>query len=113
LSQTNNFGLSWKKPLGQILIITVLFYPFVVVSGSDKLVWCPATSFSQVTYTFIVLWSEMRVFWQMFNPARLTFRMFPDVESLHASVHFFDNFHRIILAFYIFQIISAFRKYIK
>jgi hypothetical protein len=113
LSQTNDFGLNWKKPLCHIILITITIYPLVVISGSEELLCMPANSFEEVKKTLIIVWNKHSVLWQIFNPARLTFRMFPEVKELNGWTHFFDNIHRLILAFYIVQIVSAFRKYIK
>jgi hypothetical protein len=115
-SKTNDFGLNWMSPIYWVVGLTVLvFFPLIVACASPELSPWPSWHPSDWVITFKVLWKHIDVLPQLFNPARWTFRLFPDVEQrdLGFGTHFWDGLQRIVLAFFIVQIVSAFRKYVK
>jgi hypothetical protein len=112
LSQTNDFGLNWIKPVVWILLLTVAFYVPLVICASSNLTWYPATSSSDVRFTLSELLDrKVAILPQMFNPTRNLKQMFTGELSL--GTYTWDAIHRIVLAFFIVQIVSAFRKYFK
>lgn len=114
LSVTNDFGLHWGKPLVWITVLSLfLFYPLIVTSASPKLLASPAKSLKDIEVTWNELVHYGDVLPQLFNPARLTFRLFPEIERLGFWTHFWDGCQRIVLAFFIVQIVAAFRKYVR
>ncbi|WP_170252661.1 hypothetical protein, partial [Adhaeribacter aerolatus] len=116
LSQTNDFGLNWRKPLYWVTGITTLFFILIAIDISPELEWLPARSLPDITTTIQCISDKLFIFPQLFNPARSINRMFDGMKikiELTASLYFLDALHRIILAFFIVQIVSAFRKYVK
>jgi hypothetical protein len=116
LSQTNDFGLNWRKPLYWVTGITILFFILIAIDISPELKWLPARTLSDIKITFQCIFRNIFIFPQLFNPARAINRMFDGMEmeiKVSASLYFLDALHRIILAFFIVQIVSAFRKYVK
>jgi hypothetical protein len=114
LSVTNDFGLHWSKPLILVLILTIfLFYPLMALSYSNHIQFAPATSWHDVKITTRVLCDQLEMCPQLFNPARHTYKLFPDGALIGFWVYFWDGLQRIVLAFFIVQIVSAFRKYVK
>lgn len=114
LSVTNDFGLNWIKPLIWIVLLSVVvFYPLMVASASPNLRLVPAASIDEVRQTFTELKNHRQILPQLFNPARLTFRLFPENYQFGFWTHFWDGCQRIVLAFFIVQIVAAFRKYVR
>lgn len=109
---TNDLGQTWTRPLWQIFLITLIAYPLLVVAASEELTWWPFGNELAMGEGLSLLWQKAGAFPQLFNPARYLTRVF-EVEHLPGIVYFIDALHRIVLTFYIYQIISAFRKYFK
>lgn len=115
LSSTNDMGLNWSKPIFILLGFTFIFHLFVVAAHSDTLTFVNPLCISEVDWskTFSVYLSYGAYFWSMFNPIRnLQSILGESAGALNGWVYFWDGLHRIILAFFIFQIVSAFRKYL-
>jgi hypothetical protein len=112
-AETNDYGLNWKKAFWQFLLITLGFYPLIVISASTALTWLPASSIEDVILTLKELWENAKILPQLINPARVLQRMFPENSDFGLGLYVWDGLHRLLLAFYIFQIVSAFRKYVK
>jgi hypothetical protein len=113
---TNDFGLNWIRPVCITFWVTVAFYPLLVIAASPELSWCPNFSVESWETTYEQMKAYSHIFFQLFNPARVTERMLPLMpkeQPLHGSVYLLETLHRIILAFLIYQTISAFRKYVK
>jgi len=116
LSLSNDMGLNWVKPLVLIFLITIPFFVFSVSSYSPDLIWMNPVDLCSVHWgrTWDTYADYGGYFWSMFNPIRnLKHIIEPTNGHLSGWVYFWDGFHRIVLAFFIFQIITAFRKYIK
>lgn len=115
-STTNDFGLHWFKPVWWVLGLTVLiFFPLIVAAASPKLDVLPAKCWNDVGLSFRVFWDHIDVLPQLFNPARVTTRMFSDIpeNKLGFATHAWDGLQRIVLAFFIVQVVAAFRKYVR
>lgn len=109
---TNRLGQNWLRPLVQITCITFLFFPLFIIAASPTLTWWPFGNELAISETLTLFWDQRGVLPQLFNPTRYLSRVF-GTESLPGDIYFIDALHRIVLAFYIYQIISAFRKYFK
>jgi hypothetical protein len=111
---TNNHGQNWVKALGMIIGITlIIFYPLIISCVDPELTFWPINS----------SWKGFGFFWnkytqysntlpELFNLVRRTEIIYREVDNL-GWLRFWDGFHRIILAFFIFQIVTAFRKFVK
>jgi len=115
LSQTNNFGINWWKPLLLVVGITFLFYILIAIDIAPNLHWRLSFIQSDIKGTLGVIFIDKAyIFPQLFNPARAIDRMLDKAEvNLSAFLYFLDALHRIILTFFIVQIVSTFRKFIK
>ena len=109
VNRTNNYGLDWFKPLWIIALITLGFYLIELPLFSDKLQYTVATSMEDIEVTWQEFYTNFKVYWQMFNPARKFESVYGENRS--AFLYFLDLFHRLILGVFIFQIIRAFRKF--
>ncbi len=112
LSETNDFGLSWLRPLWLLLVITLIFYLLIVVSISSTLKFAPATNTDELATTLVLFLENSSILIQMLNPAHNLSHMFSKNE-LTTSTYWLDGIHRIIAAFLLVQIVSAFRKFVK
>lgn len=113
LGQTNNFGLNWFKPVILILCFGFLFYCLIIIGVSDSLAYSFNFSSHSFSTTFLELWRYIDALPQLMNPIHSLDRVFVKGEKLGFGAHFFDYTLKVFLAFFIFQIISAFRKYMK
>jgi hypothetical protein len=113
VGQTNCFGQNWGYPILWALGFTLFYYSLIVVGASDDLTYC----FNFRGDSFSATWSEMikyaYIIPQLLNPTHLISRLLPNSLESNFPVYLFDFIQKITLAFFIFQIISAFRKYMK
>jgi len=113
LGQTNDYGLNWGKPIWLLLFVsTLLYFPFII-SASNKLTWAPACNYNDLKVTIGEFLNYSYMWPQLFNPARTLRHAFHEGVYLGLGVYFWDMIQRIVLAFFIVQIVSAFRKYFK
>jgi hypothetical protein len=113
LGQTNDFGLNWLKPMGLLVLTSTILYFPIVISASCKISWLPACNYSDLKATLSEFWNYTYMWPQLYNPARTLKHAFHDGAQLGVGVYFWDMVQRIVLAFFIVQIVSAFRKYFK
>jgi hypothetical protein len=109
MRQTNSYGLDWGKPLWLLFIVTTVFFVPMAVYASPKLSWASIEFWDGVK---VIAHNRIALFVQLFNPARNPFT-FVDKDNVHPAYFILDGIHRIIAAFLIVQIVSAFRKYIR
>jgi hypothetical protein len=109
---TNNHGQNWIKPLLLILGITTVFFPLLFVLADPGISFRPNWT-AQGGNFFLSKVCEHGAAWpQLFNPTRRVSDLFEEIAQPF-WFYFLDGFHRIVLAFFIFQIVSAFRKFVK
>lgn len=113
VGQTNDFGLNWFKPVLFALGFSILFHLLIVIGVSEELSYIPNWSYESLINTLKIYNDNLSKLPQLMNPAHLLNKVFPGKTDISFSAHFLDYLLKIILAFFIFQIISAFRKYIK
>ncbi|MGB3183109.1 MAG: hypothetical protein WBB45_17080 [Cyclobacteriaceae bacterium] len=102
LSQTNDYGLNWQKPVLLSAVWTLLIYTVIVLSLDTD-----GDNLSLISQNW-------QVFWQLFNPAHRLESLFLDYPNcLTGWTYFWDFLHRLGYTFLIYQIISAFRKFYK
>lgn len=110
VSRTNNFGMSWLKPVGFIFLLTLVFYTLMLPLFSDEIDYTPPNNFNDVIITCKSWWENFDAFWQLFNPARKFSAVYGEKVTHNGWLQFFDLFHRIVLGIFIFQIIKGFRR---
>jgi len=113
VGQTNDFGLNWFKPVLFAIGFSIIFHFLIVIGISDNLTYLPNLSCKSFETTCNIYTEHLSKLPQLMNPTHILSRVFPDKTNISFSVHSLDYLLKIILAFFIFQTISAFRKYIK
>ncbi len=112
LGSTNDFGQNWVKPIKYLLGFSLFFYCLIVLSIHTTLV--PSCKFEDLKSCFCNLTHDFKLFPQMLNPT-LTISKMEGIEiekkDISGWTHTFDFIHKIVLSFFIYQIITAFRKY--
>ena len=113
VGQSNDFGLNWPKPVLLLLGFSLIFYGLIIVGVSEKLSYGINTSSESINQTFNELKNYLYIWPQLLNPVHSLDRIFKSPVKIGLTVHFIDYLLKVFLAFFIFQIISAFRKFIK
>ncbi|WP_420149288.1 hypothetical protein [Spirosoma sp.] len=111
INQSNDYGSNWKKPVLWLFAFTIIFY-FLIVTASYRNMLAPSSYIEDWQDTLIAYWVHKPSFFQMLNPTYLFDRAFKD-GRYNLLTALFDILHRIVLAYFIFQIVSAFRKFVK
>lgn len=105
-SKSNDHGLNWWKPVLLAAIFSIPFYIAIVIGGDPAI--------SRFDLDTLAAWKQIfsrsEVFPQMLNPVHAMDKMFPGAE-VHRATWWFDYAHRLLMAFFIVQTVSAFRKY--
>jgi hypothetical protein len=102
LSWTNDFGLKWWRPLWLLGIATILFSFFILVSLNYQIHNLP-----------IVLFEYKKLAVVLLNPAHSLQSVFGENTYISGFMYFWDIAYRVFYAYLVFQIVSAFRKYLK
>ncbi len=113
VGQTNDFGLNWLKPVLLAIGFSLLFHFLIIVGVSSELTYAPNFSFKSLEATWNIYIENLSSLPQLMNPTYLLNRIFPHNPNLTFTVHLLDYLHKLILAFFIFQTVTAFRKYVK
>jgi len=113
LNQSNNYGNDWIKPVWILLLVNVFFYVMITILQSGRFHLFPSFLDKDVQATGTLLTSHFDAYWSLLNPIRKLSDLFPEKKSFSAWTVFWDYFDRIAVSYFIFQIVSAFRKYTK
>ena len=113
LGQTNNFGLNWFKPVLLAIGFSLFFHFLIIVGISDELSYSFNFSCQSLETTWKTYRENLSSLPQLMNPTHLLSRIYPNNTNLTFDVHLLDYLLKLILAFFIFQTVSAFRKYVK
>ncbi len=110
---SNSHGQNWIKPIGLGVVVTVIIFVLMVYSMNERLaIHLPWKS--DYTDTLRIYATYIKSLPELFNP---TFRMnlvFPKhVHEFTFMTFVWALVQRISISYFIFQTISAFRKYIK
>lgn len=116
VSQSNDFGLDFGKPLRLIFFTAIICYCFIVVGVSDKLSFALGNGCEDITLTFSEFRHYLKGLFKMINPLydlNSAFNIDPKIKVVSSWVGLIDMCYRIILSYLLFQMVSAFRKFVK
>lgn len=111
-SQTNDFGQNWIKALLYGFLCTYLVYLPIGFLYADKMIpecYCGMVRYERIIRSVVI--DYFGIYCQLLNPAHVLSRIM-DTSNIGGIVHFLDFLHRIVTSFFIFQVVSAFRKYV-
>jgi hypothetical protein len=108
---TNDFGLNWIRPLGLLVGFNLIFFLILFFAGHPGIILSPANNCEEMSNTFRCLTEASPNFFRLFNPA--DFKMVDNDMRHSFIITGILLLQKITLGFFIFQIISAFRKYVK
>lgn len=114
-SRSNDFGQNWIKAILLLLLCVIIFYipiSFYTMTDIDFWHWdLSGAGFSRVFRG--VFWDQLGLFPQLFLPTHsLDKFLLPNQHPL-GILYLFDVLCKIFTSYFIFQTISAFRKYVK
>ncbi|MBS1634601.1 MAG: hypothetical protein JST26_01675 [Bacteroidetes bacterium] len=99
----NNYGLSWSKPLLWWGVVNLIM-SILLITVTHKAGYCHFSSFIYHNNIFV----------QLLNPVHNLDNVFSNsCFSIGNAAYWLDYISRIVSGFFIFEIISAFRKFIK
>lgn len=113
VGQTNNFGQNWMKPALFAIISTVIFYFLIVVGISEYLCYTLNLTTESILTTFDEFLKYSNILPQLMNPANSLSKILSEEIKPNFITNFWQFCLKICLTFFIFQTISAFRKYMK
>jgi hypothetical protein len=113
LGQTNGFGLEWWKPALLLVILCLPFYFLIVIGVSEKLEYGLYLNYSSFKCTLKEFWNYIYSFPQILNPIHDIDKIYKKDYSFGFGVYLLDYTLKLFIAFFIYQTISAFRKFMK
>jgi len=112
-SRTNNFGQSWTKPTFILLLITSIFGAVMQIVNSPELSITPSFSLIDIKHTWQVIYSNIEIIPKLLNPTHKLENIINDQVNHPFALYSIDIIYKIVYAFFVFQIINAFRKFYK
>lgn len=111
-SRTNNYGLNFGWALGWFIGISLMVFFLLLVSVLDELSFCPNLTCESLCFTVSTFWNNFNKYFQLMDPTVNLKNVFAMNEFTWQSQGIHLIF-KVVLAFFTFQIISAFRKFVK
>lgn len=113
-SQSNNFGQSWMRAFFGLIIFSLLSYAPVGWLTSDRLDYTKfATTFDDLMFNVSVLVLNLKTWLVLLNPTHRIKDITESIDKFPPIVYFFDLISRVVISYFIFQMVSAFRKFNK
>jgi len=111
-NQSNDHGQNWFKPILLGVLFTILFLLLIVISSNSELSFKPSFNLHDIRYTWNYLFQHLKFFPNFLNPA---FRMEDIFKGQNFTYtfgsYFWSLIQRISISFFIYQTVTAFRKY--
>ncbi|HXS36415.1 MAG TPA: hypothetical protein VN721_06920 [Flavipsychrobacter sp.] len=113
ISQSNNFGQNWLKPTLLLLSLSFIIYVPIALCVNPNILLKPSFSQHDISLTLkVIFYNELKLWFEILNPTHST-NIFGEANNSNGVIYFLDFIERVIVAYFLFQIISAFRKFIK
>ncbi len=114
-NQTNNFGQNWIKAFWLLIGFSLISYIPIGFLTSPNLDYAHTfESWHDITINLkVIFYDNFKVWFIILNPAHRINDVSPNLENYSSWIFFWDIISRIIIAYFIFQTISAFRKFNK
>lgn len=114
-NQSNDFGQNWLKALGLLMLFSFVSYLPIGFLTSDRLDYTKfASSISDIGLNLRVLFYDNLKDWiVLLNPIHRISDINENINKYSSWIYFWDLLSRITVSYFIFQMISAFRKFNK
>ena len=114
-SLSNNFGQSWFKAFLLLMLFSFLSYIPIGFLTSKELDYSQfATSFQDVLFNIkVVIVLNLKSWIVLLNPAHRTIDIDKNIDQFSAWIILWDLLSRVVVAYFVFQMVSAFRKFSK
>jgi hypothetical protein len=114
-NQSNDFGQDWTRALKLFIVFSIVFYIPVGFLSSDKLNYnIFINSWSDIVLNFkVVFYYNFKTWFVLLNPTHSYKDIADNLNNYSKWIYFWDFLSRIIVSYFIFQIVSAFRKFNK
>lgn len=114
-NRSNDFGQNWLKALGFLLLFSILSYIPIGFLSSDNLDYSRfADSWYDIKINLrIIFYDNFKSWIVILNPTHRLDDIDVNLEKHSKWIYFWDLLSRIIVGYFIYQLISAFRKFSK
>jgi hypothetical protein len=112
LNKSNDYGQKWIRPAFIGFACTCILYIPLIISTAPELTSQVSLKWDDIIQTLSVLPKYWYIIFKLLNPAHYYEKLVPNIRENGFGL-FLDYFQRIQIAYFIFQVVSAFRKYIK
>lgn len=114
---SNDFGQNWIKAVIGLLIMSFLCYLPIAILTSPKLdqsQLMSSCSDLMVNVSAVLNFNQLKQWFVLLNPAHRIGDLFDSSQqNISTLIYMIDFLSRIIVAYFVFQLVSAFRKYNK
>jgi hypothetical protein len=112
---SNRNGLSWTRPIGLIITLTVIVYVLVIFNTPINQSVSSLDECSKTSLFLHVLWDKSDMIFRLMDPTSKLKEVLDvdETKNISAFITFLYFIYKIALAYLIFQTIAAFRKYLK
>ncbi|MBD1384608.1 hypothetical protein IDJ75_04900 [Mucilaginibacter rigui] len=114
-SQSNNFGQSWVRALWGLIVFSFICYIPVGFLTSEHLDYTKAAVSLDdlIVNARVIFLDNIKTWLTLFNPTHRVKDITESIDKFSSWVYFWDFISRIVVAYFIFQMVSAFRKFSK
>jgi hypothetical protein len=114
INRSNDYGNNWVKPIVLLLSLNLLFFFLITVAQSEQFYWHLSFRGEDCRKTWDLLSANNGAYWSILNPVRRLSDIYEhNKKPFDGTTIFWDYFSRIFVSYFLFQIVSAFRKYSK
>ncbi len=114
-SLSNNFGQNWIKALWLLIIFSFLScIPITLLTSAELDYTKFDISFINIIYdTKVFFHSFFKIWMVLLNPTHRIADIDKNIDNYSGIVYFLDMLSRVVVSYFIFQMVSAFRKFSK
>jgi hypothetical protein len=112
LSRTNSYGQNYWWPILWAFLFTAFFYVTIFTGISSQIEFKWSLNYEDWKYSAGILFENFPLMFKMLNPV-YDLTKFAETRDINHWTWLFEYLHKLTLAFFVFQTISAFRKFVK
>ncbi len=109
---SNEHGQNWWRPMWLLFAAALIFYfPTAFCASNLECSFAP-TVWDLCNTLKVFFWYQLRIYPQLLNPTHDLSKMI-EHKNLPGVLYFSDFLCKLVVSYFLFQIITAFRKYVK